>query len=103
MPFCWVKHGRQCRDSEWHAFFDCHVCLAPRRRFQLALLSLNSSVIFFDKNRAGRIAIVSDLVNLVIQCREHRDVISEFTRFVVDLVACRQRAFRSLSVRDLRL
>ena len=66
--FCWVKHGRQCRDSEWHAFFDCHVCLAPRRRFQLALLSLNSSVIFFDKNRAGRIAIVSDLVNLVIQC-----------------------------------
>ena len=48
-------------------------------------------------------AIVADLVHLVIQCREHIDVISEFTRFIVDLVACRQRAFRSLSVRDLRL
>ena len=73
-------------DSEWHAFYDCHVCLAPRRRFRLALVSLNSKVSFSDENRKGRMAIVADLVHLVIQCREHIDVISEFTRFIVDLV-----------------
>ena len=45
----------------------------------------------------------ADLVNLVIRCRKENLLVEELARFVVDVIACRQRAFRKLSVRDVLL
>ena len=84
--------------------FDCPVNLAPRRHFRLALQinKVNSRKVKFQSaDVRQRIAIASDLAVLVANCRSDEQLVRDLARFVVDSIACRQRAFRKLSVRDV--
>ena len=102
--FCWMKRGVKVLDTEWHCIFDCPVNLAPRRHFRLALQinKVNSRKVKFQSaDVRQRIAIASDLAVLVANCRSDEQLVRDLARFVVDSIACRQRAFRKLSVRDV--
>ena len=48
-----------------------------------------------------RIPLSCDLVRLVILCRTDAKLVDELARFCVEVLSCRQRAFKKLTVRDV--
>ena len=105
--FCWVHAKHRIVDSEWHAFFACPTCSGPRRRFRLALSDacrradiVETPLAIFDEQQ-WRIPLSCDLVRLVILCRKDYRLVDELARFCVEVLSCRQRAFKKLTVRDL--
>ena len=104
--FCWVRKGVKTYDSEWHTCFSCPISKNPRNRFRLALRSFpinkfNSIRRKLATSQLERKTVSTDLATLVIKCRKDERLVCELARFVVDSIACRQRAFRKLSVRDI--
>ena len=107
--FCWAQNRKLFEESQWHSVFSCHVGNACRQRFQLALsnfVSFSESLedpkdILEIQAKCFRLPTSSDLARLIIVCRSESQIANELARFIVDLTACRKRAFAKLTVRDL--
>ena len=107
--FCWAWSKHLVEDSEWHSVFSCSVGNACRRRFKLALSQVHvpsdcierPENIFETPFENFRLPISADLARLIILCRENRQLVDEFARFVVDLTGCRKGEFAKLAVRDI--
>jgi len=95
-------------DTEWHAFFSCHIASRARKRFILALESSGTGISFGEHwgpltnaNAPNlRTPNVSDLAELVLQCRKNGNLVGDLARFVTDITRIRQRFHRRLTARD---
>ena len=69
-------------------------------RKQPVLLPFHAQRALID-DQQWRIPLSCDLVRLVILCRKDYRLVDELARFCVEVLSCRQRAFKKLTVRDL--
>ena len=102
--FCWHYRKWEHLDSEWHSFLACPYTEGVRRKFRLALESSGLGIeLPSDWNLhisgEGRPPEVHDLADFILQCRQHRILVTELSRFVKDLLHRRDRLYRYCTAR----
>ena len=97
--FCWYYRRWKHVDSEWHSFFPCPYIEGVRRKFRLALQSSGLGIELPSNwnlhiSGEGRPPEVHDLADFVLQCRQHKILVTELARFVCNLLHRRERLYR---------